>query len=191
MEMMKLIHCSSLARTLVLMLFLGPAFAAQPGSVAANGVSAVNVGKHSSIKPQAPVDVKYQLQSTPEVGQPLLIRLQFTALGNAQLLDASFRGASDLEVRNRGYAETEVSDKGIMLVSQTVSVIPKANGLHHFNVFASAIVAGRQLTRVVAIPVQVGPKTDGQDASKPLESIKDIDGIAIKPMQAKSSIILN
>jgi hypothetical protein len=73
-------------------------------------------------------------------------------------------------------------------VSQTITTIPQANGLYHLSVFASVWVNDRLVHRVVAIPVQVGPKSDSLIVADKLTRIEDIDGVPIKALSVRTTI---
>lgn len=160
----------------------GVVLAAQPQSIAAAGE--INF----SDKPHAPVDVSYRFQSTPEVGQPLVIDLEFSAAGGSRILDTSYRSEPELMISDREQAR-QISRAGVdSAVSQTITTIPQANGLYHLSVFASVWVNDRLVRRVVSLPVQVGPKSDSLIVADKLTGIEDIDGVPIKALSVRTTI---
>lgn len=166
------------------LLFLaGTASAAQPRSN--------HAGIDLSDKPHAPVEVDYQFQSTPKAGQSLVIEMQYRTSGGAQLLDTSYDSELGLAISNRGEARMAAEDGGDSQLSQTITVIPAANGLYHLTVFANVWVHGQALRRVVSIPIQVGLKSNNPVAAEKPALAADVNNVPIKSMPATVSIKRN
>lgn len=178
--MMNTLYLKSLPGLLGLLFLAGTASAAQPGSS--------YPGMNLSDKPHAPVEVDYQFQSIPTAGQSLVIELQFRASGGAQLLDTNYDSESGLTISRRGEAWMAVDEGGDSQLSQTVTVIPAANGLYHLSVFANVWVHGKELRRVVSIPVQVGLKPNNPVAAEKPRVTTDINDEPIKSLPARVSI---
>ena len=178
--MMNTLYLKSLPGLLGLLFLAGTASAAQPGSS--------YPGMNFSDKPHAPVEVDYQFQSIPTAGQSLVIELQFRASGGAQLLDTNYDSESGLTISKRGEAWMAADEGGDSQLSQTITVIPAANGLYHLSVFANVCVHGRALRRVVSIPVQVGRKSNNSVVAEMPKPEVDINGAPIKTMPARVSV---
>ena len=166
-----------------LLFVTGAVSAAQPGP-------SFPVIKFSE-KPHAPVEVDYQFQSIPKAGQPLVIEMQYRTSGGAQLLDTSYDSELGLTISNRGDARMAAEDGGDSQLSQTITVIPAANGLYHLTVFANVWVHGQALRRVVSIPVQVGLKSSNPVVAEKPKLAADVNGVPIESMPATVSIKRN
>ena len=181
-------YLSSLSGLLGTLFLTGTLFAAQPQSHAVGTEHDETSDINFADKPHAPIDVIYQFQNTPEVGQPLVIELQFIVSGETRVMDTDYRGESQLVISSREDAEI-VSGAGVeSIVSQTITTTPQANGLYHLSAFASVWVNGRALRRVVSIPVQVGPKSDTPVVADKLSGPKDVDGVRIRALPVETTI---
>jgi hypothetical protein len=168
------------------LLLTGAVLAAQPKPHDSQKVQAATDNISFSDKPHAPIDIDYEFQSTPEVGQPLVIELQFRSRG--RIHDTNYRSGSELMISHREDARL-VSDAGDEnTVSQTITTIPEANGLYHLSVFASVWENGQLLHRVVSIPVQVGPKSDDIVVAEKLNGVSDSDGVPLKKLPVRTTI---
>jgi hypothetical protein len=141
-----------------------------------------------SDKPQAPVDVRYQLQNIPAAGQPLDIEMQFRSSGSAQVSDTKYRSEPVLTINNPGELEVITGEDGDTFISQSVTVIPVGNGLYHLTVFATVLVDSRSLVRVVSLPIQVGPKSNDPVFTDKEDGITDMSGVPIRPLPATTSM---
>lgn len=184
-------YLGSMSGLLGLLLLAGPLSAAQPGSSTEHHTDTAPGSARLQVKPQAPVDVEYQIQSTPEAGQPLVIDLQFTTFGNGQAMDANFRSESGLDISDRGSLRRIIAEEGTISSSQSLTVIPRNNGLFHLTVFANVLVEGRLQSRVVAIPIQVGAKSANPDVATKKIAEVDINDNPIKSLPAKTTITEN
>ena len=179
---MKTRYLKSILGLVGILLVTGTVLAAQPRSNA----SAADI--NFSDKPHAPVDVSYQFQGTPEVGEPLLIELEFRVAGENRVLDTNYRSEPGVMITDREQLR-QISRAGAdSVVMQTITTIPQANGLYHMNVFASVWVNDRLLRRVVSIPIQVGPKSDSLAVTDKLSRVEDVDGVPVKALPVKTTI---
>ena len=106
-------------------------------------------------------------------------------------MDANFRSQSGLDILGGGTSERVFDDGGNVVLTQTITVTPQKNGLYHIDVFANVRTEGRLQSRVVSIPIQVGPKSSNQGIARKLESDTDVNGIPIKSTSAKTSVTAN
>jgi hypothetical protein len=98
------------------------------------------------------VRVQYQLDSTPQVGKPLVITLQFNKVVDAKGAKSELSADSALLMQNN------VKSIGLIAKQTTAHqliVTPQAEGLFYVNVFTEQ--DGRK--SAAAIPVQVGAGT--------------------------------
>jgi len=185
---MKIRLLKSIPGWLGLLLLAGTVMAAQPQSSAIDAAQEETPIIRFSDKPHAPVDVAYQFQSVPEVGQPLVIELQFRSPGTTRVQDMSYRSESQLIVSDRGAASLVPNSGAENIVSQTITTIPKANGLYHLSVYASVRVDGRLLHRIVSIPVQVGSVSENPVVAEKPSGPKDVDGVPINSLPVRTTI---
>lgn len=168
------------------LMLTGAVLAAQPKSNVSETAQAATDNISFSDKPHAPVDIDFVFQSTPEVGRPLVIELQFRSRG--RIHDTIYSSDSELIVSDRGELRLVPDTGSENTVSQTITIIPGANGLYHLSVFASVWENGRLLRRVVSIPVQVGPKSDDLAIAEKLNGVTDSNGVPLKILPVRTTI---
>ena len=96
------------------------------------------------------VELAYQLQGTPEIGKPLVIKITMHSTGDAQVV---VRADDGLQLQSSG--PVMQSTAGIAAEHQ-LTVVPTARGRFYVHVMSSA--HGR--TSATAIAVQVGADKD-------------------------------
>lgn len=111
-------------------------------------------------KPGAPVELNYELLGTPAVGQPLTLRLDFRASGEADDLSISYAGEGALSLQ--AAAAENLSLRAEPTPHRELTVVPRKEGMHYVNVF----VRLGERSRSFSVPIQVG-KVDVKAALKP------------------------
>lgn len=123
---------------------------------------------HSPGKPQAPVQVTWELTQTPRVGVPLAIDVQVTPTAAMDSVSVVSR------TNNTGLllktADTEARfakpARGQPLQKQ-LEVVPQGEGRFYVSVFITTQRGTQRMARVLMIPVQVGtvrqkPQPEGE-----------------------------
>ncbi len=134
-------------------------------------------------KPQtAPVNLKYRLLETPQVGQPFDIELTVVSSVETPLLGFDVLQESGLLIDASSATHSASSKPAGSPESAVISVTPTHEGRFHLRVTCNVMVDGRLLTRVVPIAIQVGQGT------RPLEQLgetrTDEDGNSIISLPA-------
>lgn len=111
-------------------------------------------------KPSAPVTLNYEWLGTPALGQPITLRLSFSAQGEAADLRLRYAGEGAVSLRAGG--EEQVSLRAEPAPVRELVVVPSREGLHHVNVFVEL----GDRARAFSIPLQVG-KVDMKTLLKP------------------------
>jgi hypothetical protein len=130
----------------------------------------------------APVDVRYRLLTTPQVGQPVQIEVSLVPLVDAASVGFKLRPDDGVLVASNMRSFTVNAAKARMPQSQIVSVTPQREGRFYVNVDASVIVNGEMKSRVVIIPIQVG--TGGPELERMGETLTDAEGNRIISLPA-------
>ena len=112
-----------------------------PGAPGANGFHRI-----ASKKGGSGVDLAYKVDGTPEVGKPVVVKLQISSLADAQV---TVRTESGLQLSS---AELVMRSAAGVSSEHQMSVTPLATGRHYL--FVTSIASGR--TSSSAIAVQVG-----------------------------------
>jgi hypothetical protein len=131
-------------------------------------------------KTTAPVDMKYDLLSKPELGQPFEIELVFDARLPADSLDVEITEAPGLTIVGEKTARFSPIASG---QSYTSKVLVKGDnaGLYYIGVIAKMGTKVQTESRAFAIPVVIGDPPSAQKSSPP----QDTTGQAIKSMPAQ------
>ncbi|MBI2380577.1 MAG: hypothetical protein HYV16_07470 [Gammaproteobacteria bacterium] len=111
-------------------------------------------------KPSAPVTLSHEWLGTPQLGQPITLRLNFRTRGEATDLRVHYAGEGALSLR--AGAEESISLRAEPMPVRELTVIPSREGRHYVNVFVE--LGGR--ARAYSIPLQVG-KVDMKTLLKP------------------------
>jgi hypothetical protein len=116
----------------------------------ADFVAAVAAGKAGDL------DLKFQIRSRPDVGQPVAIDVALTPRADYEKLQVMFRGGEGLEIR--GGEVMEAADKpavGIPL-RHSVTVVPRADGIFALTAVVLADSSSGSVSRTFSIPVIAG-----------------------------------
>ena len=113
----------------------------------------------STVKPQSPVTITYNIIGTPIVSQPLAIDLQVKSTLGPQVIELNYRvnDPTAMQLAEAQPASVSIAasnDKAPGL--RQVRIIPLREGRLFLNVSATIETDGGTISTVVAIPVQVG-----------------------------------
>ena len=173
--------------------FAAPAFlllgACEPASVDEKEplAASTQTGASSPTAPrrspaEAPVEVRYRLLATPQVGQPVEIEVSVMPLVDAASVEFQLRPDDGVRIAPNMQKFTFAAAIARESRSQIVSVIPQREGRFYINVDASIVVNGEVITRVVMIPIQVG--TGGPELERMGETTTDAEGNLIISLPA-------
>ena len=153
----------------------------QLGATAAGEPSSPTASRHSPA--EAPVDVRYRLLTTPQVGQPVQIEVSLVPLVDAASVGFKLRPDDGVLVASNTRSFTADAVSARIPQSQIVSVTPQREGRFYVSVDASIVVHGETKSRVVMIPIQVG--TGGPELERMGETMTDAEGNRIISLPAK------
>jgi len=136
--------------------------------------NAVATGKTS-----APVDLKYDVLTKPEVGQPFEIELAFLPRLATDTLEVEVTGIPGLVVVSGGTARFDGVAAGGRHVAK-VTVQADTAGIYYANVVVRMITQVQTEARTFSVPVVVGTIAPAQQAAP----VTDAAGEAIEPLPA-------
>jgi hypothetical protein len=126
-------------------------------------VAGVAAGKGAGL-----VDLKFRIQSRPEIGQPLTIEIALLPNTAAELMRATFTATEGLSVRTSEVPAEYQQVQAGSLYRHELTAVPREQGVY----FISATVmvqgsAGEDVYRNFSIPVVVGtsPETEAPGAT--------------------------
>lgn len=131
---------------------------------------------------EAPVDVRYRLLTTPQVGQPFELEVSLVPLVDAASVGFQLRPDEGVLIApaTRQFTAEAVIARNAR--SQIVAITPQREGRFYVNVDASIVVHGETKFRVVTIPIQVG--TGGPELERMGETMTDAEGNLIISLPA-------
>jgi hypothetical protein len=135
-------------------------------------------------KPGASVDIRYEIQSKPEVGKPTAIEVAFIPNAGTDALTATFTGMEGITVAGQLAAHFDKLEQG-KPYKHTISLLPEAAGVYYVTVSVETELGASSLSRTFSIPFVVGDLQAEQKPKAPPQ--KDASGQAIQPMKAKES----
>lgn len=133
-----------------------------------------------------PVDVKYRLLDTPQVGKPFGIELTIVSSVASGGLGYSVDAENGLMVDPEFASQNFVSSKpALSPETRTLMVTPTQEGRFYIRVAGSVVVDGVSKSRIVSIPIQVG---EGSRALQEFGEVKtDAEGNPVVSMPATES----
>jgi hypothetical protein len=130
-------------------------------------------------KTTAPVDLKYDLLSKPDVGVPFEIELTFAPRLPADAIEVELTEAPGLTIVGDKTAKFTPVEAGQTYTSK-VLVQGDKSGLYYVSVLARMSTQVQTETRAFAVPVVIGNPPAAQKPSR----TQDASGQAIQPMRA-------
>ena len=133
-------------------------------------VSAVS----SSGKPGAPVELKFDLASRPELGKPLQVTVVVVPLGEGiTQLRVVFQSNEAVEVQAGSEMAVQNRPAVGVAVSHSVTVVPRRDGVFYLGAVALVEGPGGSVARSFAIPIIVGDPVEAERAvaAKPSQGV--------------------
>ena len=106
-----------------------------------------------------PVDVKYRLLDTPEVGKPLGLELTLMSSVETSSMGYGLQPEDGLVIDQAELAASFAGKTAMTPQTTTVSITPQREGRFYLRVAANIVVNGERKTRTITIPIQVGAGT--------------------------------
>lgn len=132
-----------------------PSAAADPA-----GPEPVAAAQQSPGKPDlVPVDLRYRLLATPEVGKPFELELTIVSPVATASLGYSLAAENGLLVDAQTASFTVASKPAHTPETTVVSLTPAMEGRYYVHVTCNVVVNGQSMTKVVPIAIQVGQGT--------------------------------
>jgi hypothetical protein len=131
-------------------------------------------------KPGAAVSIRYDLETKPQVGVPLPVKVMFVPTAGADALEATFSGMDGITLSGNLNAAFQAVKSG-SLYPHELTVTPERTGVFYVTVNASTRFGGASMARTFAIPFVVGE----QAAQVKAAPQKDAGGKPIQPMRAE------
>jgi hypothetical protein len=117
-----------------------------------NAVSQEKVG--------APVQMKFDLQSRPEIGQPLQIALAFLPQAAGNALRASFPATPNLTIQPASLPAEYQKVQADGVYRYELTVVPGENGMLIVSAIVNLDLPDGAQARTFSIPILVGPPAD-------------------------------
>lgn len=121
----------------------------------------------TTVKPQGPVRIDYNIIGMPIVGRPVAIDLLISSVADSGTVTVNYR-ISDSTAMQFPEAELRTVDvapsDSDVPVRQQVRVIPLREGRLYLEVSAELQTDGGTVSSAIAVPVQVGPAPDSPPA---------------------------
>lgn len=131
-----------------------------------------------------PVDVKYRLLDTPQVGQPVRIELTLVSSIATTGLGYTLQAEDGLTIDPAALNKTFVGKPALTPQTTVVSVTPQLEGRFYLRVAANIVAGGDSKTRIVTIPIQIG---SGTRTTESLGEVKtDADGNPVVSLPAET-----
>ena len=145
----------------------------------------VAVAYQSPGKPDlVPVDLRYRLLATPEVGKPFDLELTIVSPVATASLGYTLTAENGLLVDANSASFTVASKPARSPETTVVTLTPAMEGRYYLHVNCSVAVDGQMMTKVVPIAIQVG---QGTRALQPMGEVKtDSDGRPIVVLPAET-----
>lgn len=122
-------------------------------------VSAVSGGKQGEL-----LDLKFELKSRPQVGEPLTIDIALIPRVSSEQLRATFIANDGLTVRSSEAPADYQNVQRDSMYRQELIVVPKENGVYFVNAVVMIQTEAGDVSRTFSIPVLVGPPPEESDS---------------------------
>jgi hypothetical protein len=129
---------------------------AEARSPGKDGVASMVTAVSATGKPGAPVDLKFDIASKPELGKPLQVTVavvpRSAEISQLRLL---FQSNEAFDVQSGSETVADAPADGVA-VTHVVTVVPKREGVYYLGAVALVEGAGGSVARSFAIPIIVG-----------------------------------
>ena len=123
-------------------------------------VSGVTAGKQGEL-----VDLKFELKSRPQVGEPLTIDVMVISRIASEQLRATFIANDGLSVSTANAPPEYQNVQANSMFRQQLIVVPKAEGVYYLNAVVMIRTATGDVSRTFSIPVLVGPPPEEPESA--------------------------
>lgn len=138
-------------------------------------------------KPGAPIEIKYELASSPAVGQPLVIDFALAPKRASSAVRVMVASSTGLTLRqSTAPAVVRNVEAGSEYWYQVV-VTPEDTGVFNVNIIATVGEGEQMLARTLSIPVVVGSASMDDAKARKLNVPVDATGQAIEVMPGQES----
>ena len=143
-----------------------------------------NLDGASPGKPQAPINMSYEIVGNPIVGNPVMVNVSVSSPQGPVNVHYSIIDRSALLFQDGQVERLEIADPSNGAVQQ-LSVVPQREGRLYVNVSAEVQTPGGSMIRTMAIPIKVGAVP--ASTQPPGEVAEGPDGEAVNSMPAKET----
>ena len=133
-------------------------------------------------KPGASVDLRYEMQSRPEVGKPTEVEIALIPNAGVESMDAKISGMDGVSVSGDLEVTFSPVEQG-KPYTHTFTMLPERAGVYYLTVSVSSQIGGASMGRTFSIPLVVGQAQAQQKSQPP----RDSTGQAIESMKAEES----
>ncbi len=123
-----------------------------------NMVSGVTGGRQGEL-----LDLKFELKSRPQVGEPLMIDVALIPRVASPTLRATYIATDGLAVRDSDVPAEYQNVQADSVYRQQLTVVPKENGVYYVNAVVTIQTDAGDLSRTFSIPVLVGPPPEEEE----------------------------
>ncbi len=137
-------------------------------------------------KPGAPIELKYELTASPEVGQPFVIDFALEPQTASPVMRVMVVASEGLALRQSSARPLQRNVEADSEYWHQIVVEPSDNGAFSVNVIAILGDGPDSMARTFSIPVIVGSPSPSSQARKPAPQV-DATGQAIQPVPGQES----
>ena len=141
----------------------------------------------TAAEPDAPIEFRYQLTASPEVGQPLLIDFALVPQKASPALRVMVATSGGLGLQRGSSAPVMRNVQAGAEYWDQIVVVPEADGAFNVNVIATLGEGPSSLARTFSIPVMVGAPPAASEKTRKNDASVDATGPRIEPVPGQES----
>ena len=134
-------------------------------------------------KPQAPINIDYEIVGSPIVGAPVQINVDVSSGAGPVTVQYNITDTSALVFQQGQVQRWEIADPSADVAVQQLSVIPQREGRLYVNVSAEVMTPSGSMIRSMAIPIKVGAAP--VQATPNGEVVEGVDGETVISLPAQ------
>ena len=138
-------------------------------------------------KPSAPVSISYTVPAKAAVDESVEVTIKFNTRSDVEELTLTLTGGNGLELVPAEYEIDYGTQPLNSTFSETVTVVPRSEGVLYLNIFVAGTFNGNRMVRTGAVPVKVGSGDIGKMLKKSGQVTSDAEGRKIIIMPARES----
>lgn len=139
-----------------------------------------------TVKPSAPIELRYALRGEPAAGLPLTIELVVTSRVAADALRIEVAPTGDA-LALLSATPADAADPAGGRHTRRVVVLPRGDGQYYLNVIATLVRSGVPQSRAFSIPVRVGGVASGGARTRVLSSESGRPLISLPAVESSAS----